>query len=155
MTGVKLKRTKVERQALEQFDQSRFKNNFFQAGVVDGRLRYPDGTKVVDVATWNEFGTATAPARPALRNALKEAAPQLRALGQRQAALILQGRLTIQKASENQAKILVKLMKFHILKLKAPPNAPSTVAAKGFNDPLIETGKYHDSINYKVAKSKT
>lgn len=30
-----------------------------------------------------------------------------------------------------------------------PPNAPSTVARKGFDDPLIETGKMADSVRYR------
>jgi len=31
-----------------------------------------------------------------------------------------------------------------------PANAPSTVADKGFNDPLIETGQLRDNVNFKV-----
>jgi len=31
-----------------------------------------------------------------------------------------------------------------------PPNAPYTVAEKGFNDPLIASGKLYDEIDFKV-----
>lgn len=34
----------------------------------------------------------------------------------------------------------------------SPPNASSTVAQKGFNDPLIETGQLIDAVTAKIAK---
>lgn len=33
----------------------------------------------------------------------------------------------------------------------SPPNSPATVELKGFNNPLIETGKMHDSVGFMVA----
>lgn len=35
-----------------------------------------------------------------------------------------------------------------------PPNSPSTVAQKGFNDPLVETATMAESTDYKVVKSR-
>lgn len=39
-----------------------------------------------------------------------------------------------------------------IIDFKDPPNAPSTIKNKGFNNPLIETGKLLKSISYKILK---
>ena len=35
-----------------------------------------------------------------------------------------------------------------------PMNAPLTVELKGFNDPLIDTGKMLDSVEYRVADGR-
>lgn len=34
--------------------------------------------------------------------------------------------------------------------IKSPPNAPSTIARKGFNNPMIETGKFKLNIAAKI-----
>ncbi len=41
-------------------------------------------------------------------------------------------------------------LKEYLFALSEPPNAPSTIRQKGSSNPLMDTGKLKDSINYKV-----
>ena len=43
-----------------------------QAGVISPTASYPDGTKVAQVAAWNEFGTERIPPRPFFRQTVAE-----------------------------------------------------------------------------------
>lgn len=45
---------------------------------------------------------------------------------------------------------LAESIKKSITGWSVPANAPSTIAKKGFNNPLIETGKMRDSIDYRI-----
>lgn len=38
--------------------------------------------------------------------------------------------------------------------LSTPANAPSTIANKGTNNPLIDTGELKQSVNYKITNTK-
>ena len=46
--------------------------------------------------------------------------------------------------------IACERMKAEIVRLKVPHNAPVTVAIKGFDDPLIDTGALRDAIDYRI-----
>ena len=153
-TKIRVQRERIQKAALEAFDASKFDNTIMQVGVVDESLAYPDGTRVVDVAMWNEFGTDTIPARPALRTALKKIAPTLAKIGTEQAKQMLAGKLRFDHATRRLAKLLAGAMQESIEKWRRPPNAESTVARKGFNDPLIETGLYVNSIDFKLLKTR-
>lgn len=42
----------------------------------------------------------------------------------------------------------------YIVDLRTPPNAPSTVTAKGSSNPLIDTGELRQSVTYKITQGK-
>lgn len=153
-TRIRVQRERIQAAALDAFDESKFDNSIMQVGVVDESLSYPDGTKVMDVAFWNEYGTETIPARPAMRTALKKTAPMLAKIGNEQAKQMLHGKLRFDHAARRLAKLLAGAMQESIEKWKRPPNAESTIARKGFDDPLIETGLYVNSIDYKLLKTR-
>ncbi len=46
--------------------------------------------------------------------------------------------------------LFVNELKKAIEDWSTPPNAPSTVAEKGFNDPLIKTETMKNSVEYKI-----
>lgn len=114
-----------------------------------GDASYPDGTSIAEVAIYNEFGVPThnQPPRPFFRNAIAankgKWAPNL---------------ATALKQNNNNAKKALKLLgeeiKAEIVEsineLQDPPLAPSTIARKGFEKPLIDTGLMRDSVDYKV-----
>ncbi|QCE35644.1 hypothetical protein FAI40_10075 [Acetobacteraceae bacterium] len=56
---------------LEKLAQKAGKDMHVNAGVLEGAT-YPDGTSVVEVAFWNEYGTKDVPARPFMRPAIAE-----------------------------------------------------------------------------------
>lgn len=154
-TRIRVQRERIQRSALEAFGKTNFNNSIMQVGIVEDQF-YEDGTSLMDVVLWNEFGTddGHVPERAALRTAVKKAAPGLAKLGAQQAKLMLQGKLRFDVAARRLAKILRDEMIGSVERWKKPPNAPSTIERKGFDDPLIETGLYINSISYKLLKTR-
>ncbi len=116
-----------------------------------GSATEPDGTLVAEVAAHNEFGTATSPPRPFFRNTIeKRAAAWVHNLG---VALVAK------KFNAAAALGLVGLgmkedVQDGIRELWEPPLAPSTVARKGFDKPLIDKGVMLNSVTLKVNTEK-
>lgn len=111
---------------------------------------YPDGTSLPMVAAINEFGAPSRgqPPRPFMRNTIaahrkewpKAAADLLRANdydAKKTLALVGEG---IKSQIIEQIDLLVD-----------PPLAPSTIARKGFDKPLINTGFMRNSITVEVS----
>jgi hypothetical protein len=46
--------------------------------------------------------------------------------------------------------IMVGQLKASIIAMKTPPNAPSTIRKKGFDNPLIDTSHMLNSVDYEV-----
>lgn len=110
---------------------------------------YPDGSSVAMVAAIDEFGAPSRgqPPRPFFRNMIAQHGKQW----PDQVAKLL-------KAHDYNARIVLGLMgelivgqlKQSINDLVEPPLAPSTIAAKGFDKPLIETSHMINSADYEV-----
>lgn len=121
-----------------------------EAGVEVGFLEdatYPDGTPVPAVAAWNEYGNGSAPPRPFFRTMIAAESPswpgKLAAAykatgGDGPKALALMG-------EDIQGALIQSINDF-----TTPELAPSTVAAKGFDKPLIDTGHMVNSTGYRV-----
>lgn len=112
--------------------------------------RYSDGLPVASVAVFNEYGTPTAPARPFVRPVIH---------GQKQ--MILENLKHHYKSAlrnnTNTNKVLALIgedvkwrIQAQILATNTPPNAPSTIKAKGFNKPLYDTGFMLNSVSYQT-----
>lgn len=65
---------------------------------------------------------------------------------------VVRGKKKLKAAMEQVAELMGKDVRATIDAGVPPSNAPSTVAKKGFNHPLIETGAYRDSIVGEVTK---
>lgn len=113
-------------------------------------------SELVIIAASNEFGapSVNVPERSYLRSTVDEkradyAAALTRIVrdevdGKRVARLGLE-RLGAKAAGDVQRKIVA---------LRDPPNAPSTIAAKGSSNPLIDTGRLRQSIDWVVRKGE-
>lgn len=104
----------------------------------------------VEVATFNEFGTTTAPARSFLRSTVDEERRKYADMFQVSLARWVDGKSTLHDALAlvgTQAKADVQRK---ITKLKDPPNAPSTIAQKGSSNPLIDTGQMRQAVDFVV-----
>ena len=117
-------------------------------GVPEGAENDRTGANVAEYATYNEFGTATIPARPAFRQTidthLDEYVDDL-------ADVLLSGvapEMALNQLGEQMAKDVSQ----SIRDWQTPPNADSTVAQKGENNPLIDTESYAKSIVHRVAR---
>lgn len=108
---------------------------------------YPDGTSVAMVGAIQEFGSARIPARPAVRNMLREKAADWPV----SLAAILQH-------NHNDVPLSLQLLgegikgqwQQSIRDLWAPPLAPSTIARKGFDKPLIASSHMLNSVGVEV-----
>lgn len=108
---------------------------------------YPDGTPVAQVAFWNEFGTSRSPSRPFFRTMIaKESAGWPELLGKAAVSTGYNARQTLSLIGEK----INDDLKSSIVGWQDPPNAPSTIAKKGFNKPLVDTGDMLRSTTYKV-----
>lgn len=109
---------------------------------------YPDGTSVPLIAAVNEYGRPPVqPPRPFFRNMIAENSPTW----PKAIADLLQGNdydveTTLKQIGEGIAGQLEK----SITELTDPPLAPSTIAAKGFDKPLIDTNLMRSSISYRI-----
>ena len=111
---------------------------------------YPDGTPVAVVAAVNEFGTTDGhiPERPAFRNANVSVKPRLVQTLAREidpTKLVVTPDIANRLGLQWQAEI-----QDNIVRLRSPPNAPSTVRAKKSANPLVDTGNLRLSVTYSV-----
>ena len=117
--------------------------------------KYPDGTTVASVAAWNEFGTERkgqthVPERPYFRNALRGAEPELAEV----IAENIDPRTMALDATTagKMGQHMVGRIERSITTLRAPPNAPATIKAKGSNNPLVNTRVLVQHVTYRVDK---
>ena len=125
-----------------------------QVGVIDNS-KYPDGTSVASVAFWNEYGTHRngkqfIPARPFFRDTIKEKKQTWVAL----ATQAIKAGYTVDHMLGLVGAQMQTDIQFSIMTWTTPPNAPYTVAKKGFQSPLRNTMLMHDSIKFDVADGK-
>ena len=124
-----------------------------KVGVLSDAGTYPTdegGANYADVATFNEFGTSTIPARPFMAQSFDK---NIREINE----FIIDRQNAIYDLKEFTEKALDKLGVFFVAKVKDvftsgdfARNAPATIAAKGSSRPLIDTGRLRASINHKV-----
>ena len=110
---------------------------------------YESGEKVTEVAAWNEFGTDHIPERSFLRSTIAENRAKYQGEFQKAYLIAIQGGMNLRAAAGFIGNVARDDIKQKIIDIKDPANAPSTVAKKGFDDPLIETKKMLNSIRWK------
>lgn len=126
-------------------------------GEREGSARYENGVSVIDVAVWNEFGTANAPARSFIRGWFDASQTEIK---KRLLAMLtdnIRKRASAQQLLDGLDRLgewMVSRVKERIYDGIPPPNAPSTVKKKGINIPLIDTGLLFSSITYTVEERK-
>jgi hypothetical protein len=116
-----------------------------------------------EIAIWNEYGTKKIPPRPAFRmgleGAMKTRKPNIEAFLKNLSVMVLNGQMESRRSDLDQRlKILltgigqsaVKETKEIIKMGSTTPNAPATIAKKGFDHPLYHTGTLLDNVNYEV-----
>ena len=126
---------------------------------------YKTGEKLSDVLAWNHYGTETIPPRPVLRIAAEnilsspEMKKHMKAYFKNVIEYTRRGRLNDLKDVET--KMLTALGQQVAAEAKRiidrnsgelQHNAPATVAKKGFDKPLFETGEMKKKISYEVTE---
>jgi hypothetical protein len=124
-------------------------------GVHGGDYTDPNGggtTSLAMVASVNEFGSkdGRVPERSFLRSTTDEQLPALRALRDQVVGKIVLGQMTPRKGLGIMGAYLAAKVQAKIASGIPPPNAPSTIAAKGSSRTLINKGQLRQSITYEV-----
>lgn len=169
--GAKLRAT------LEQYKRMATGPDRVKVGFLEGS--YPEGPPIATVAAWNEFGRGPGtavrgkrethqdfarrshhfvdvefglpahgqPPRPFFRNMIAEQSPTWG----RKAASIMRGNGNdIAATLEVMGQEIAGRLKESINALTDPPLAPSTIARKGFDKPLIHTSLMVNSVSHVV-----
>ena len=123
-------------------------------GVPEGAGSYEDGLTIATIAAVNNFGSADGriPAREFLQPAINEGAPQYQRLAEVMIPRVLSGAMTMRTLLEQMGQLAEGHIKQEITDIDSPPNAPSTIAKKGSDSPLIDTGAFRQSIHYVIAE---
>jgi len=122
----------------------------FPANSEGAGQRYPDGTPLLLVAAANQFGTTNIPQRdyftPGAVAAVKDTA-EIREVG---VQAMNQGKTTAPQVLEAMGPFAESALKRTIADFSNPPNAPSTIAKKGDDNPLEDTGMMRNAVTYAV-----
>ena len=102
---------------------------------------------VADVAAANEFGGGHRPPRPFMRYTLEHRGRKWKKILQ---DILPQYFDNIKKAMEHLGDAAAEDLADMIRIWTAPPNAPSTIKKKGFNDPLVDSGQMMSSVRWRV-----
>ena len=142
------KEGKAFMKALKELDKKEVR-----VGYLDGLSpAYPDsGKSTAEVAAYNEFGTSTIPPRPFMRRTVDNNESKFLAMAQLSANGLLNGS-TAEHALNELGAFGVELLQSEIKNGDFEPNAQSTVAKKGSNQPLVDTGHLRQSAHYRVHK---
>lgn len=120
-------------------------NASVRVGVLENAT-YPDGTPVAMVAFWNEYGTKTSPVRAFFRTTVSDQ--------KKNWVLSVQNLMKMHDDPKKVMGLMGEHMRGQIVQSintwTDPPNAPYTVARKGFNKPLVDQGIMMRSISFEV-----
>lgn len=115
-----------------------------------------DNLYVAQVAQWNNEGAVNIPMRPFFyvymqklqtnSKMVEEMAPYIHQ--------VAMGLMTWTQLYQRLGAELTAELKEVIKQWSTPPNSPFTVALKGKNDPLIDTGKMMESVNYRLGQGR-
>jgi hypothetical protein len=110
---------------------------------------YPDGTSVAMVAAIQNFGAPAAniPPRPFFSNMVKDEANNW---GPLLSNILFNVNYDVEKSLKRLGLGIQGQLRKSIDNTNAPPLAAATIAAKGFEKPLIDTGNMRMSVAYKV-----
>ena len=129
---------------------------FVKLGALPGV--YKTGEKFSDVLAWNHGGTETIPPRPVLRIAAERLAGKF--VKERMQAYVTNVVRNPKDAKRLEAVFLQDLGRQAVEEAKRiidsgrelQRNAPSTVAKKGFDKALFETGELQKKLSYEVTE---
>lgn len=117
-------------------------------GFLEGAT-YPDGTSVAAVASFNEYGVPSKnqPPRPYFRGMISKKSGNW---GKNIGTLLKSSHYDAQRALSLMGEEISGQLRESIQDLSDPALAPSTVKAKGFDKPLVDTGHMMNSVEFEV-----
>jgi len=130
------------------------KGSYVSVGVHEDAGQYEDGTSVVDVALWNEFGTENMPSRSFVRSAIDDNAEKIGRWREEMLGKMINEGWSLEKVLTAMGFRIQVLVQNKIKSNIPPPNAESTLAAKAKDgvgsNTLIWSGLMLRSVAFKV-----
>lgn len=115
-------------------------------------LRGADDSELVEHAAANEFGTqdGSIPERSFLRSTVAEHQAKYQKQLDKAVGDAVDGKAPLAKGLGLLGERAKRDVQRKIRDLKEPPNAALTIALKGSSNPLIDTGRMRQSIDYVI-----
>lgn len=116
-----------------------------------GSPYYPSGASVLEVAIANNYGLGV-PRRPFMSVAAQRMRPMYRQQIQKFAPALLAGKVSPEIALNVVGRLATDIIRKTITTGEWVPNSPETIAQKGSDRPLIDTGHMRMSATYVVRR---
>ncbi len=133
-------------------DLEKLANMVVQVGFQANMPHGDDDISIAEIAAYNEYGDSRTPARPFMKQSFENHESELQAACDHLTDSLASGN-SLQNGLEELGVFLKGLVQEEILEGNFAANSPATIAMKGSNTPLIDTGLMRQSVNY-VIKSK-
>ena len=136
-------------QRLDDISRNIKKASKVKVGFLEGATPYPDGTPVALVALINDFGAPSRgqPPRPFFRNMVKEKSPAWPAAVAKE---LVANNYDVRITLKRMGLAIAGQLRESITEGTYAPLAGSTIARKGFDKPLVDTGHMLNSVDYEV-----
>lgn len=127
------------------------RGGFVTVGIHEDTGNHPDaGISNAHLGALLNFGTDRIPPRPWLVPGVESATPDIIDT----LATGVESGTPMNQTLEQVGAIAAGAAQVYMTELRDPPNAPSTIAQKGSDNPLIDTGALRASVSYKVTPAK-
>lgn len=110
---------------------------------------------LAEVAAAHEFGTATIPQRSFIRATVDLKAAVIAAEQEKLAAQVVDSKITPEVAMERLGAAVQGMVQTRIAEGIGPALKPATVARKGSDKQLVDTGQLRSSVTYQVLQGGT
>lgn len=120
------------------------------AGMLRDSGKASNGASYVDIATWNEYGTGRIPSRPFIRISADTNKAAWAKIAQQCVNNVIDGDSPRDAAQVVGHKMVEDIRKVFGDTSKLKANAPSTVAKKGRNEPLVDSGEMRRRVNFRI-----
>lgn len=120
------------------------------AGILKDSGNASNGASYVDIATWNEYGTRRIPSRPFIRISADTNKAAWAKLAQQCVNDVIDGDSPSEAAKVVGHRMVEDIRKVFGDTSKLKDNAPSTIAKKGRNEPLVDSGEMRRRVNFRV-----
>ncbi len=132
--------------ALKAIEQKITNAGVLRVGFLEG-AKDAEGMPEAQKAFWNEFGTIRIPTRPFFRSTI---ARESKTWGDKLSKAVVATNYDGQRALGLLGQSMRDDIESAIAGWSTPPNAPRTIAAKGFNKPLVHHGTMQRAVDYEV-----
>lgn len=119
-----------------------------QVGFQEGESS-DDGISLAEIAAYNELGSSSIPARPFMRQSFENHGDELQAACD-QVNVNLSNGSTAESALHELGVFVKGLVQSEIVDGGFAPNSAYTIAQKGSDTPLIDTGRMRQSVNFVI-----